>query len=130
MGSYTVPEYGRKLLPVAIDEKAERTPQSVWCSLPYDDSDLSKGYEDITYATFANAINQIAWFIEQRFRPSTNFDTFAYIGLPDITYMFVQMAAAKTGYKVHTAAIVMSMRLTVLRFFSAPTPTVWLATWP
>ena len=124
MGSYTAPEYGRKLLPVAIDDKAENTPQSVWCSLPYDDSDLSKGYEDITYATFANSINQISWFIEQRFRPSTNFDTFAYIGLPDITYMFVQMAAAKTGYKVPTAAIATPTRLTIPRFYLAPIQTV------
>lgn len=129
MGSYTAPEYGRTLLPVAIDDKAEKTPQSVWCSLPYDDSDLSKGYEDITYATFANAINQMAWFIEQRFQPSKTFDTFAYIGLPDITYMFVQIAAAKTGYKVYTAARASPTRLTTQRFFLAPTRTVWLVIW-
>lgn len=101
MGSYDPsPDYGRKLLPVAIDERAENDPSSVYCSLPYDDDDLSKGYEDITYQVFANAINQMAWFIHQKFGPSDNFDTFAYMGIPDMRYMIMQMAAAKTGYKV------------------------------
>lgn len=91
---------GQRLLPTTIDERASSNPQTVWCSLPYDDDDLSKGYEDITYVKFATAINQIAWFIQDSFGPSKQFATIAYIGAPDVRCQILEMAAAKTGYQV------------------------------
>lgn len=91
---------GRRLLTSVIDEKATTDPRAVWCSLPYDDSNLGRGYEDITYVKFANAINQMAWFIHDKLGPSDHFETMAYMGMPDIRYHILQMAAAKTGYKV------------------------------
>lgn len=108
MGSYDRPEdlrkvpdnVGRRLMPTVIDEKARLTPQAVWCSLPYDDSDLTKGYEDVTYVRFANAINKLSWFIHEKLGPSDCFETIAYMGRPDIRYHVVQMAIIKTGHKV------------------------------
>lgn len=93
-------DVGCRLVPTVIDEKATSTPRAVWCSLPYDDSDLSKGYEDITYATLSNAINKLSWIIYDNFGPSDRFETIAYMGKPDIRYHIVQTAVAKTGYQV------------------------------
>jgi acyl-coenzyme A synthetase/AMP-(fatty) acid ligase len=101
MGSAgTRPDYGRRLLPVVIDEIALNDPGRAWTSLPYDDNDLSRGYEDISYLVFANAINKLAWHIESCAGPSKNNETFVYIGRPDVRYQIIAMAAAKTRYKV------------------------------
>lgn len=101
MGRPTRPaDYCKKLLPVAIDEIAEAEPDRPWASLPHDDWDLAQGFEDVSFASFANAINKVAHAIEASFGPSSNFETFAYLGVPDVRYYIVQVAAIKTGYKV------------------------------
>ena len=101
MGSYTPePDYGRRLLPVTIDEIARDEPEKIWASLPYSDDDLARGYEDITFGTFANAVNTLAWRIEKDFGKGKDFPTVAYLGAPDVRYHIMQMACAKTGYKV------------------------------
>lgn len=91
---------GRRLLPVIIDQRARDEPDRPWCSLPRDDYDLEKGFEDISYGTFANAINQLAWFIESAIGKSTSFETITYLGISDIRYHMIQMAVCKTGHKV------------------------------
>ncbi len=101
MGSHiATPDYGRRLLPVLIDEIATENPDRAAFSIPRTDADLFQGYVDITYATFANAINQLAWLIESRLGRSERFDAIAYLGAPDMRYHCMQMAVAKTGYKV------------------------------
>lgn len=68
--------------------------------MPRDDYDLSKGFENISFARFANAINKLAWFIEEAIGKSTSFETIAYLGVTDVRYHMVQMAVCKTGHKV------------------------------
>ncbi|KUI71790.1 Acetyl-coenzyme A synthetase 1 [Cytospora mali] len=92
--------YSKKLLPVAIDEIASKEPNRPWASLPHDDWDLAQGFEDVSFAALANAINKLAHAIEAAFGRSSTFETFAYLGVPDVRYHIVQMAAIKTGYKV------------------------------
>ena len=46
---------GKRLLPVIIDEAAAGEPDRAWASLPIDDYDLERGFEDVSYAAFANA---------------------------------------------------------------------------
>ncbi|RYP05428.1 hypothetical protein DL765_009844 [Monosporascus sp. GIB2] len=94
------PKCGRRLLPAVIDERARNEPSCPWASIPIDDLDLSRGYEDISYGTFANAINKLAWFIENSIGRSSTFETIAYLGTPDIRYHMIEMASCKTGYKV------------------------------
>ncbi|KAH8655767.1 hypothetical protein BX600DRAFT_515460 [Xylariales sp. PMI_506] len=91
---------GKRLLPVTIDEIASAFPSRPWASMPKDDTDLSKGYEDISYAAFANAINKVAWFLDSKFGHSTTFQTIFYLGAPDIRYHVMQMAVCKTGHTV------------------------------
>ncbi|RYP38849.1 hypothetical protein DL767_002411 [Monosporascus sp. MG133] len=94
------PKWGRRLLPAVIDELARDEPSRPWASIPIDDSDLSHGYEDVSYNTFANAINKLAWFIVNSIGRSSTFETIAYLGTPDIRYHMIQMASCKTGHKV------------------------------
>jgi acyl-CoA synthetase (AMP-forming)/AMP-acid ligase II len=95
-------KWGERLLPVVIDEAARDTPSRAWASVPVDDADLSKGFEDITYEAFANAINKLAWFIQSSMggQPSVSFETLAYLGAFDVRYSMMQVAACKTGHKV------------------------------
>ncbi|TGJ85294.1 hypothetical protein E0Z10_g3472 [Xylaria hypoxylon] len=100
MASSSAPDYQNYLLPVVIDDIARNDPQRSWASIPIDDDDLSRGYEDITFSTLANAINRLAWIIDSAVGKSTTFETMAYLGASDLRYHIMQMAAIKTGHKV------------------------------
>jgi len=100
MPSTSTPTGQDRLMPVVIDELARDDPRRPWASVPYDDADLSRGYEDISYEVAANAINKLCWIIESVIGKSTTFETIAYLGKPDLRYHFMQMAACKTGHKV------------------------------
>lgn len=96
------PDCGRRLLPVVIDEIAQNDPRRPWASLPIDDWDLSLGFEDVSYAALASAINKLAHFIVDHVgrSPAGTFETILYLGVPDIRYHIVQMAVCKTGHQV------------------------------
>lgn len=65
-----------------------------------DGADVSQGYQDIDFASFSRAINRFAWWIETKCGRGANFPTLAYLGIQDVRYHIVQMAAIKCGYKV------------------------------
>ncbi|KAI1428150.1 acetyl-CoA synthetase-like protein [Xylaria sp. FL1777] len=88
------------LLPAVIDELARNDPKRPWASIPIDDGDLSRGYEDISCEALANAINKLAWLIDSTVGQSTTGETIAYLGSSDLRYHMIQMAACKTGYQV------------------------------
>ncbi|OCL15374.1 acetyl-CoA synthetase-like protein [Glonium stellatum] len=90
--------YGKRLIPPAIDEVARDDPEITCFSIPRT-SDLSDGFTDISFRTFANAINRTAWFIESTIGRSPVFETILYMGAPDIRHYVVLVAAMKTGYK-------------------------------
>ena len=128
MGSYTPkPDYGRRLLPTIVDDTARDDPDRAAFSVPRTDSDLSQGYIDVSYATFANAVDQLAWLIEVKLGRSENFEAMAYLGAPDIRYHCMQMAAIKTGYQVRSPCY-KKQYLIFRRCYSALTPTVLPAT--
>src|SRR4051812_32218320 len=91
--------YGRRLLPITIDAIALSDPEKTWASIPKS-SNLSDGFRDISFGMFANAINRLAWFIEEKLGRSETFATVMYMGVPDIRHFMVIIAAMKTGYKV------------------------------
>ena len=95
----SAPIPGRRLLPVAIDELAENDPERAWGSVPLS-SKLSAGYRDISFRSFARAINRAAWFLETTYGRAAQCQTIAYIGKSDMRYHVLSMAAAKTGYQV------------------------------
>lgn len=54
---------GHRLLVSSIDEYALTDPSSVWASVPSDELDLSKGFVNVTFNDFANAINIAATWL-------------------------------------------------------------------
>lgn len=113
----TVPgEVGRRLLPVIIDEVARQDPGRAWASLPVDDYDLEQGFEDVTYAQFANGINKLAHCITEALGPPPpeeegKFDAIVYLGVPDIRYYMLIPAAAKAGRQVLFSSHMNSLEL-------------------
>lgn len=93
--------YGRRLVPILIDEIAEHDPDRVFACIPKT-TDLDDGFRNVTYAGFARAINRAAGWIGNTIGPSEKgkFETLAYIGPFDLRYYVMVVAACKLGYKV------------------------------
>ncbi len=98
MGS-SGPDYGRRLLPVLVDEISRDDPERIFASLARS-SNPEDGFKDVTYRSFANAINKAAWWLETKLGKGQNFEVLAYAGPSDIRYPIIAYAAVKAGYKV------------------------------
>lgn len=90
---------GGRLLPHIVDAQAQFNPLRVWASYARS-SDLSKGFRDINFKELAQAVNNVAWYIDSEVGRSACFQTVAFIGVSDIRYAVFFLAAVKCGYKV------------------------------
>lgn len=97
--AFTKMSYGRRLVPVIIDEAARDTPTRVYASIPRS-QDLSDGFEDITYKRFANAINRAAVWLDSALEGRGKTGVFAYTGPKDLRYTILTVAAVKSGREV------------------------------
>ena len=97
------PSYGRRLQPQVVDEIARTTPRRVYATFPLA-SDLSV-FRDVTFLELSSAVNRFACWIDTAIGRSENFETLTYVGIPDIRYTVVFLAAVKSGYKVRIARI-------------------------
>lgn len=93
------PDYGRRLLPVLIDELGNSNCSRPFAIIPRS-SKLEDGYLDVTFRSLSRAIDKCAWWIENRLGRSQDFGTVGYLGPADIRYTIVMFAAVKTGHKV------------------------------
>lgn len=102
-------QFGRRVLASRVDELAWSQPDKVFASFP-PSYDLSKGFRDVTYAEFANAVNRASFWIEETFSgKGVEFETIGYIGEGDIRYFILMLAGNKTGYKVHGSGDMISI---------------------
>lgn len=92
-------DYGRRLIPLIIDERVSSNPQRTYCYLPWT-SDINNGFRAISYQCFSTAINACAWWIEAEVGRGKAFNTLAYCGPSDLRNIVMIVAAAKTGHKV------------------------------
>lgn len=90
----------KKLLNNMVDYLALAKPQAPFAEYPKSPTTYSAGFQKINYATFANAVNGIAWWLKDNLGPSTSFETLAYIGPNDLRYNALVLGAVKVGYKV------------------------------
>ena len=98
-------ERGKRLLANVIDSYAINDPERVWVSAPVDNEDLVKGFRDITYKQFANAINYASWWLKEKTAPAAPlFETVAYAGPKDLRYPILALAAVKCGKQVSRVA--------------------------
>jgi hypothetical protein len=94
--------FGKRLVPALIDEIAQNDPDRICFSFPASSS-LSDGFRDMSFRTFANAINKTAHFFHQEIGRSSMFETVLYMGSPDVRHYIVLVALMKTGHKVWLA---------------------------
>ena len=92
---------GERLIVSLIDFYARDDPTRPWVSIPKKDEDLSKGFQDINYAQFANAINHAARWLDCTLGSCENeFEPFTYNGPKDLRYPILTMATVKVGRQV------------------------------
>ena len=97
-------QYGSRLMPHVVDELAKSDPCRIHATIPVS-SDISHGFRDITMLDIAQSVNQFAYWLEESLGRSTSFETLTYMGVPDLRYSIVFLAAVKCGYKVSQLAI-------------------------
>ena len=96
-------DYGRRLIPNIIDERARSDPErpvysipissadgprdlddisgrGIVYSVPVSSDDLSRGFRDISARDYANAVNRVAWWLESQLGKGPSFPTIGYIG--------------------------------------------------
>lgn len=93
------PDYGRRLFPTLIDERASSEPTRPFVAIPKS-SDLRDGFVDISYQQLATAINRCSWWLENKLGKARNFETVGYLGILDLRYTILMFACVKVGYKV------------------------------
>ena len=92
---------GKRLIVNLIDAYATDDPNRVWVSIPKDNDDLARGFMDINFKQFANAINHAAKWVEASVsNHGAPFETLAYIGPKDLRYPILAVAAVKCGVQV------------------------------
>jgi len=97
-----------RLIPHIIDERARSIPDRTAFRSPRS-SDPKDGWESVTWAQFANAVNHTARWLTDKLgdggggggsaRKEGEFPTIAYIGPNDARYPILVIAAVKAGYK-------------------------------
>ena len=92
-------DFGNRMLPQVVDELAKLNPERIYASIPVT-SEVTHGFRDISIMDLSQAVNGFAWWLDARMSRRTKFETLAYMGLPDLRYAIVFLAAVKCGYKV------------------------------
>lgn len=82
----STPDYGRRLLPMLIDEAARDNPEHVVYSFPFTDNP-AEGFRKVTNSGYANAINRAARWMESALGKSNSFESVGYIGPSKSNYL-------------------------------------------
>mgnify|MGYP005988557285 CR=1 FL=1 len=94
-----VSNFGERLLPSLVDEIAANDPTRVLYSVTKT-KDPADGFQDITAAEFAQAVDRCAWHLHDSLGPGENFPTIMYMGPQDLVYGILVLASNKAGYKL------------------------------
>ncbi|KAL9027580.1 MAG: hypothetical protein Q9196_003913 [Gyalolechia fulgens] len=62
--------------------------------------ELKDGFREVTVLQLSRSVDRLAWWLEECIGRSSTFETIAYLGLPDLRYTIVILAAVKCGVKV------------------------------
>ncbi|KAM3499606.1 hypothetical protein MY10362_007154 [Beauveria mimosiformis] len=91
------PDYGRRLLPQIIDERAASHPEQILFSL----STMVKNvleFREISARQFAQAIDKTAWWLQSKVGKQTAIQPIGYIGPHDLRHILLTYACVKVGY--------------------------------
>lgn len=95
--------WGRRLLPTIVDEVAETNPSRPFATIALT-ANVANGFRDVTFKEIANGVDSMAYFLQERFGKSQNFETLCYLGSPDLRTPILFYAAIKCGFKVLSAS--------------------------
>lgn len=96
------PAYGKRLIAQTVDDLAVSEPERIWATVTVG-QDIDNGFRDFTTRQLANAVNNVAWWLDGKFGRSDNFEVLAYLGVSDVRYAVLFFAAVKCGYVVSTS---------------------------
>jgi hypothetical protein len=114
-----------KLLTTAVDEIARDDPDRVFAEF-LEPPNLEHDVLVLTFAGFANAVDRLAWWLKDKSSELglEIFDTVAYVGLPDVRYYLILLAASKAQITVCISLLsnfTHNFSLTIIKLlFSAP----------
>lgn len=96
------PNMYRQLIPTVVDEVAETEPEATWAAVSVSSTGIDAGYKNITNQQFADAINSVAWWLEEELGRGDMTEPLAYFGTggSDVGYAILLIAAVKAGYYV------------------------------
>ena len=99
------PEFHFTTLPNILRLLASQYPDMTYAEFPRNPNDISEGYCEFTYLDVANAVNTLAWWIDENVGrleegKKNRKETLVYIGPNDIRYVVLSLASIVTGYKV------------------------------
>jgi hypothetical protein len=95
-------DLGSRFIVNLVDQYAIEEPSRVWAAVPIEETDLSKGFKNITFAELSNAINHAATWMQKHLPPALEkFEAIAYAGPKDLRYPIIALAAAKVDRKVN-----------------------------
>ncbi|KAL6718671.1 hypothetical protein ACLMJK_002905 [Lecanora helva] len=90
--------HGQRFIHDVIDDRAQREPNTTWLLVPVDENNLQRGFEAVTFARLANAVNRAAQWLKNNLPQSSEpFQSFAYTGPKDLRYPIFAIAAGKLG---------------------------------
>jgi acyl-coenzyme A synthetase/AMP-(fatty) acid ligase len=99
-GTADITTYGKRLLPHIVDARAKSGYARPYALYPRT-KDPADGFQEISYARLANAVNRAAWWLDQNLREAEEKENaFAYFGANDLRYVIFVLATMKTGRKV------------------------------
>ncbi|KAJ5153496.1 uncharacterized protein N7482_009974 [Penicillium canariense] len=93
----TFPKTCGVLLPHAVDNLAATSPCALFCVHP-NSSDISEGWQCVTFKSLARAADYLAWWIDNKIGQSKSLEPLTYIGANDIRYAIFILACLKTGH--------------------------------
>ncbi|KAJ5731173.1 NRPS-like enzyme [Penicillium malachiteum] len=88
--------FENRLLTQTFDSQASRSPSSLFCIQGSNDG--KSDWHQITVQEFANAVNRLAWWIDQKTNGERKQQVLAYIGTNDLRYGAFILACMKTGH--------------------------------
>lgn len=92
-------KYGERFLHSVFDEISTTDPDRLYASIPIA-MDVAQGFTDLTFKDIAHCVDTLACSLDKEIGCSSQEETLAYLGLPDLRNVIVFLAVVKCGYKV------------------------------
>ncbi|RAK78914.1 NRPS-like enzyme [Aspergillus fijiensis CBS 313.89] len=89
---------GERLWPAIVDHRARSSPSELVGLIPKG-SEVSDGYQELSFAGLARAVDACARWIEARIGRAKQPETIAYMATNDVRYLVFILASHKTGYQ-------------------------------